>query len=55
MQACASICSARIRLICWAQRTSYDGQDCFVDCLYLAGVEDVAREEGYYEEDDEDG
>lgn len=55
MQACASICSARIRLICWAQRTSYDGQDCFVDCLYLAGVEDVTREEGYYEEDDEDG
>jgi hypothetical protein len=26
-----------------------------VDCLYFPGVKKVAREQGYYEEDDEDG
>lgn len=38
-----------------AQRTSNDGQDGLMDCLYFPGVQEVAREQSYYEEDDEDG
>lgn len=36
-------------------RTSKNGQDGLVDSLYLARMQDVAREEGYYEEEYEDG
>lgn len=36
------------------ERTSKNGQDGLVDSLYLARVQDVAREEGYYEEEYED-
>ena len=39
----------------WGQRTSKDGQDRLVDRLDFARVQDVAGEEGDYEQDDEDG
>ena len=38
-----------------SQRTSKNGQDGLMDGLYFARVQYVAREEGDYEQDDEDG
>ena len=39
----------------WDRHTSKDGEDRLMDSLDLASVQDVAREEGYDEEDDQDG
>lgn len=43
------------RRVVWERRTCKNGQYCLMDGLDLPRVEYVAREEGYYEEHNQDG